>query len=42
VISGSVTWEVRDGRAFWNGRTLAEWAGVLVEEAVEVFHPVEV
>ncbi len=30
VASGSVTWEVRDGHALRNGRTLMEWAGVLV------------
>jgi predicted nucleotidyltransferase len=38
----TVTWEVRDGRAVWAGRTLAEWVDDLVGGLVVELDPVEV
>ena len=35
----AVTWKVRDGRAVWSGRTLAEWLSQLVDEVAEALDP---
>ena len=42
VAKGTVTWEARDGRALWDGRTLGDWAHDLVGELVARFDPIEV
>jgi predicted nucleotidyltransferase len=34
-----LTYEVRDGKALWAGRTLAEWASLAVARVVEEFSP---
>lgn len=40
TVSGvSVTWAIRDGRAEWNGRLLAEWVAPLVDEIVALLDP---
>jgi predicted nucleotidyltransferase len=38
----TTVFEVRDGRAFWDGQSLSEWAGKLAAELVTAFRPVEV
>ncbi|MFN0091631.1 MAG: nucleotidyltransferase family protein [Acidimicrobiales bacterium] len=42
VARGSVTWEVRDGRAVWDGRLLADWVEPLARELALEFDAVEI
>ena len=34
-----LTYEIRDGKALWAGRTLAEWAALAVARVVDEFAP---
>jgi predicted nucleotidyltransferase len=36
------SWEVRDGKALWNGRRLAEWVPLAVEDLVRAADPLRV
>ncbi len=42
VAQGAVSFEVREGKAVWDGKTLAEWIAPLVAGLVSEFDPVEV
>ena len=42
MARGAGSFEVRDGRAVWDGQTLTEWVTPLVDGLVEEFDPVEV
>ncbi|MGH9023977.1 MAG: nucleotidyltransferase domain-containing protein [Acidimicrobiia bacterium] len=41
-MSGQVTYEVVDGKARYNGRTLAEWLPHVVADLVSTFDPLRV
>jgi predicted nucleotidyltransferase len=38
----TTVFEVRDGRALWDGRTLSDWTGSIVADLVATFNPVEI
>ena len=42
VARGAVSFEVREGKAVWDGQTLAQWITPLVAGLVSEFDPVEV
>ncbi len=38
----TATWAIREGRALWNGHSLAYWAEALAKDLTVTFDPVEI